>query len=567
MDWIIWIDLSMFLVLLGLFVYVFSSSSITALNRIYLLLHMVFMVWPLTQFALQASSDILYKKFYLVCSYIGLSMLGFAWFIFILYLTGRTNIFRKGRAVLLALPALASIAAVIWNPQGIFVSIKHAPEFGKQLDSGPLFWYMIAQLLLYMLASSIIMVYCMRKEQSPRYRQMIKTAMIGMMTLLAFSLIDLLLNVVYKELFLSYIPFISIGLTVAACYIVFAVTRNRVFDIIQIVQRDVMNTMSMGIIVLDEYNMVIDMNRVLKSYLRLRIGDIFSEDLLAAQLKLGSRVQFGHYFAEQRKRPMKRIEFQLELEMDETRYIIVQSAPILDPRKKIVGRVITFQNITEMRKLVEETNRQNTLLQERNKELLIVQDELYRANKKLEYMAITDGLTGCYNRRYLMQQLEDEIAVKKYSVPFSIFIFDLDHFKRINDSYGHLIGDEILCSTVDAVRSVLRPADVLARYGGEEFMVYLPRTSHAQAMEIAHKIRGQVENNTIMLENSTELLSVTISMGVISIDEHTLLVQPDSKLLLRELVHEADAALYEAKFSGRNRVVERKLASTSYSAQ
>jgi diguanylate cyclase (GGDEF)-like protein len=211
--------------------------------------------------------------------------------------------------------------------------------------------------------------------------------------------------------------------------------------------------------------------------------------------------------------------------------------------------------------LVEEMNSQNELLQERNRELLIMQDELYQANKKLEHMAITDGLTGCYNRRYLLQQLEGEVVNNfKYGIPFSIFLFDLDYFKSINDRYGHIIGDEVLCSTVEAVRSALRLTDVLARFGGEEFTVYLPHTNREQADMIADRVKEAVEQNLVSTGVNGVPVNVTISMGVISIEqiEQAALEQP--KAFLRELMAQADAALYEAKYNGRNRIVKRKLA-------
>nr|WP_052475986.1 GGDEF domain-containing protein [Cohnella kolymensis] len=102
-------------------------------------------------------------------------------------------------------------------------------------------------------------------------------------------------------------------------------------------------------------------------------------------------------------------------------------------------------------------NRKNEALHERNMELIAIQDELFRVNQKLEQMAITDGLTGCFNRRYLMQQLEHEVLLNmRYRIPYSILLFDIDHFKQINDHYGHLVGDEVIRSTVNIVRDTLR---------------------------------------------------------------------------------------------------------------
>ncbi|CAM4021304.1 diguanylate cyclase [Paenibacillus alkaliterrae] len=557
----IWLDFSMFLVLLGLFFYVFASSSVTVLHRIYLLLHIIFMIWPLSQFISQTSSSALFRIFYLTVSYVGLSLLGVGWFVFIVFLTGQSYVIRKSRLFILSIPALLSVAAVVINPNGMFLRINDHLDPLKQLQHGPLYWIMIGQLVLYMAVSVTIMVYKLRGEESVRQRTLVKTAMNGMIMLLLFSLADLAINVFFIDYFTRYIPLVSAGMAVAAVYLVYAIGRNKVFDIIQTVQRDVMNTMSMGVIVLDENDIIIEVNKVIKPIIRLRIGDKFNSAVLASQFRGHSAKEFEAFFDAQRKRPLERLEFEFAVVFDKYRHVIVQSAPILNQKKTPVGRVLTFQDVTELRLLVEETNRQNEQLQDRNRDLLIMQDELFQANKKLEHMAITDGLTGCYNRRYLLQQLEQEVVTNiRYGIPFSVFLFDLDYFKAINDKYGHLVGDEVLCSTVDAVRGTLRLTDVLARYGGEEFTVYLPHTNREQADIIAERVMEAVELNKVQTGMNEHVLSVTISMGVISIEHFEPSDLADPKAFLRELLAQADAALYEAKFNGRNRMVKRKLA-------
>lgn len=562
LEWIKWLDLIMFSVLLGLFLYVFTSCSITKLHRIYLLLHMVFMIWTLLQFASQTTTLYQYKLLYLSGSYVGLSLLGIGWLVFTLLLSGHSYVIRISRLAMLSLPALVSVIVVIWNPNRQFLLLDLGLDPIRQLQSGPLYWLMIAQLFLYVSVSFVIVLYRLSKEVSPKHRTMMKTAANGMFVLLLFSIADLFINVIFVEHFTHYIPLISVGMAFAAIYIVYAISRNKVFDIIQIVQRDVMNTMSMGIIVLDENDIVIEVNKVIKTFIRLRNGQLFDPAAITTQFKPVTAKEFQVFFEEQHQRPHDRLELELTLEIDQLRYVIVQSAPIVDRKKKIVGRVLTFQDVTELRRLVEETNTQNELLHERNRDLLIVQDELHQANKKLEYMAITDGLTGCFNRRYLLQQLEKEVVTNiRYGIPFSIFIFDLDHFKSINDQYGHLVGDEVLISTVDAVRRSLQQTDVLARFGGEEFTVYLPHTNREQADLIAEAIKETVEQNHVRTGAGEQTVAVTISMGVITIDQYAAMDDlTDTKAFLRELIAQADAALYEAKYGGRNRIVKRKLA-------
>ncbi len=557
----IWLDFGMFAVLLGLFFYVFASSSITVLHRVYLILHMIFISWPLCQFISQTIASQTYKLFYLQTAYAGLSLLGVGWFVFIVFLAGESFRLQKGRLFVVALPAVISVVTVVVNPGSQFLRINDQLDPAKQLQHGPLYWIMIIQLVLYMAASILFMAKKLRSSESEGQRTLIKTAFNGISMLLFFSIADLFVNVYFIEYFHRYIPLVSVGMTAAALYLVHAIGRNRVFDIIKTVQRDVINTMALGVIVLDENHRIIEMNSIMKKMLRLRLGDKFDRDSIASRLNgLASR-EVAAFLEEERKRPLERIEFEMELDLDPFRHIIIQSAPILNPRKQPIGRVLTFQNVTELRLLVEETNRQNEQLQDRYRDLLLMQDELFQANKKLERMAITDGLTGCYNRRYLLQHLEQEVATNvRYGVPFSIFLFDLDHFKSINDRYGHLAGDEVLCSTVEAVRSALRMTDVLARYGGEEFTVYLPHTNREQADMIAERIMSAVESNQVVTGGGEQAIAVTISMGIISIESFEPSVADDSKAFLREMLAQADAALYEAKYNGRNRIVAGKLA-------
>lgn len=553
----------MFLILLGLFFYVFATNTITGLHKIYLFLHSVFMIWPLLQFISQTMPDPQYRLLYLSGAYSGISLLGMGWFVFIVILTGQTMVIRTRRLILLSIPALLSSVMALVNPRGMFLSINEQLGVEKQLQSGPFFWFMSVQLIIYLILSFFILAYTLRKKVSARHQMLVKTAMNGMFVLLFFGIGDLLINIVFTNYMTFYIPLISIGMVFSAIYLVHAITRNRVFDIIQIVQRDIMNTMSTGIIVLDETDTVIEVNKAIKSILKFRIGDKFTAQLIASQLPKHTIKELEELFEMQRSRPLERLEAEIALYVDNFRYVVVQSAPIFNNNKKKapIGRLLTFHDVTELRMLVEETNTQNELLQERNHELMLMQDELFQANKKLEHMSITDSLTGCYNRRYLLQQLEHEIAVNmRYGIPFSIFLFDIDLFKTINDTYGHLTGDEVLCRTVDAVRSTLRLTDVLARYGGEEFTVYLPHTNREQANIIAEMVKESVEQNLVKIGNDDQTVSVTISMGVVSIEEFNPRVLDDPKAFLKELLAQTDAALYEAKYNGRNRIVKRKLA-------
>ncbi|MFD0960871.1 histidine kinase N-terminal 7TM domain-containing diguanylate cyclase [Paenibacillus chungangensis] len=559
----IWLDLAIFLGLLGLLLYIYITSAVTVLHRIYLLLHVLFMLWPLFQFAAQTADGPQFKLFYLSASYVALSLLGLGWFVFILFLTARSYfIIRKSVLFLLSLPALLSVLMIVWNHNHHFLDVYETLESGIQQEHGPLFWIMVGQLTLYMSVSIIILLYKLKNgEASSKHRDMIWTAFNSVFLLSFSAVLDFALNILLIGYIGRFIPVISIGLMLTALYIVHAIIRSKVFDIIQIAQQDVMNTMSTGIIVLDENNRIIEVNKAIKHIFRFHFGDMFNPAMLSGQFKGETKREFQRIFDEMEAHPLERLEFEIMLKVEAERHIIMQSAPILDRKKKMLGRVLTFQDVTELRRLVVATNQQNIQLQDQNTELLNMQDKLYQANKQLEQMAVTDSLTGCFNRRYLLEQLEKEVVDNiRYGIPFSLFIFDLDYFKTVNDKYGHLAGDEVLCSTVDTVRSVLRLTDVLARLGGEEFAVYLPHTNREQAEIIAERVKNAVEHNRISSDQCDSDISITISMGVVSIDRFHEDCLFDSKRFLRGLMAQADAALYEAKYNGRNCVVKRKLA-------
>ncbi len=233
------------------------------------------------------------------------------------------------------------------------------------------------------------------------------------------------------------------------------------------------------------------------------------------------------------------------------RHVLMRIHPIIE-RGQVLGRMITFQDITDWRSMVEELNSKNRDLSARNKELTIIQEELYSANKKLELMATTDSLTGCYNRRYLLQMMEYQISVdNRYRVPFSIILLDIDFFKRTNDTYGHQIGDQVLKQTAEVIAKRLRKTDIFARYGGEEFAIFLPHTKHECAMMLAEELRSLVESNAIRTERGE--ITVTISVGIASSDEEDTFIEDVNEYIV-EMIAKADAALYRAKHLGRNQI-------------
>jgi diguanylate cyclase len=178
-------------------------------------------------------------------------------------------------------------------------------------------------------------------------------------------------------------------------------------------------------------------------------------------------------------------------------------------------------------------------------------DELQRMLQDARRQAVRDVLTGLYNRRYLEEKLRSlhrEFLQK--NVPFSVILLDIDHFKKINDTYGHTVGDGVLEFIGAVLKRMVKGSDVPARYGGEEFAILLPLTTREGACVLAENIRKEICSKNLKIKNRQERIGVvTISLGV---------AQVSRKDTAETLVERADRALYLAKVSGRNQVKSEK---------
>jgi diguanylate cyclase (GGDEF)-like protein len=175
-----------------------------------------------------------------------------------------------------------------------------------------------------------------------------------------------------------------------------------------------------------------------------------------------------------------------------------------------------------------------------------VTNELHVLNAELLRLATTDALTGVSNRRHFFDKVAEEAQrMRRYRRPAAVFMLDLDHFKRLNDGYGHDIGDHALVETASTVRQTLRTHDLFGRLGGEEFAGFLPETDFAQAVTVCERLRELIA--AIRVPTSGEPARVTASIGVVALDSEQETVAAALK--------RADQAMYAAKQSGRNRVV------------
>ena len=184
------------------------------------------------------------------------------------------------------------------------------------------------------------------------------------------------------------------------------------------------------------------------------------------------------------------------------------------------------------------------------KRIVDLQKELLDTNKRLELLSITDGLTKLHNHRHFQDELARNFEEsQRYQRPLSLAMVDLDFFKKVNDTYGHAVGDDVLKGAAALFRSSVRSTDLVARYGGEEFAVMMPETTLADAEAFAEKVRSLIASTP--LDTQAGPVNVTISIGVASVP-HSRIHSP------KELIVSSDKALYRAKKNGRNQVQAEK---------
>ncbi len=174
------------------------------------------------------------------------------------------------------------------------------------------------------------------------------------------------------------------------------------------------------------------------------------------------------------------------------------------------------------------------------------------AKEKLRYEASHDPLTGLYNRRHILEQMQQGVSqALRYQHPFTIVMFDLDHFKQVNDTYGHAGGDLVLSNMAELLRTNVRESDIPGRWGGEEFIVLLPHTGMSGASKAAEQWLKQLNASPIQMDQG-QSARISFSAGVATLD--LTMGKQDVKIVIEQLLHVADECMYCAKDLGRNRI-------------
>lgn len=487
-----------------------SRQRQTHLAQTFSILMLATSIWIICYFFGLSSPTLTAKIFWLRFKHLGSATTPVIWFIFSLQFTKRSH-WLKNRLLGFSLAAFVFLTWVVvfssdyhglmWNQ----VWIKPGfPE--EEVIHGLYYWFYLGITYFLVVASSIIYIHFF--IQSPTlYRKQALTMVIG-------SLVPLLGSIPFVFFGLDMVPFLDetiLFFLVSDLFFSWSIFRFRSLDIIPIAHHMIVQKLMSGIIVLDHASRVIEINPVAE-----QIFDQTPDQVIGKPAK-EVLIPLAPVFRPRFLQNERGIELSLGSE-DNLKYYLVNNSPIQDQKGRFSGNVLLITDITQ-RKLTE---------------------------IQLQVASISDDLTKAYNRGHFFHLAEMEHSrAQRYKKPMTIMIMDLDHFKDINDTYGHLIGDQVIKSVADNIKNNIRKSDIFARYGGEEFVCLFPEISYEDAIQAAEKIRKTIEDASVVL--GAFAIKTTISAGV-------YYYHSDHPTLLLDCVARADQAMYISKQQGRNRI-------------
>ncbi len=319
--------------------------------------------------------------------------------------------------------------------------------------------------------------------------------------------------------------------TLAGGIYVYAIYRTKLLDIVPVVHSTLINSMTDGVVVLDEQNRIVEMNPAAGQFLGMAPRLASGRD---AREVLSNWQETNQPFWDQAE-----VHTEVLVAQEIPRTLNLSITPLLDGKKSITGRMLVFRDITSQKQQEASLSNTNKLLNEQLDEIRILRDQLSE-------QATRDPLTNLYNRRYLEEMLLKELArASRENYPVYVIMLDIDRFKRVNDTCGHKVGDEVLQSLASIITLHIRRFDTACRYGGEEFVIVMPKLSGETARERAEFLRREFANMPLPCTNMKG--SPTLSIGLAS--------YPLDGYEGEQLLDAADQAMYVAKSSGRNRVV------------
>ena len=412
-------------------------------------------------------------------------------------------------AILAVVPAITIILVFtpslqhwIWESysfrQGQYYLYMHVERYGSW------FWVQSTYLYVLILFGAYLILH--------KYLQSFHIFRQSSIAVLAGVLLPLLTNFVY---ILKLIPnfqkdYTAVSYAVAGIIFSWGIFRNRSMAVSPVALNTVIDMISDGMIVVDNRAQVIEANPAALLILRKSRNEVFGLPIHEVLTDWPSILE------KSKANPSGCIE--IELGEHPVRYFECKLSAVYTRRGQVSGLVILLHEVTERVELL----------------------------KTVQELAITDPLTQVANRRYFFEHADKELQrAQRYHRSLALIMFDIDHFKTTNDRYGHLVGDQVLVELALLCSQQIRGIDLLARLGGEEFVILMPETSLSHALDVAERLRKEVEQHVFQVHNSS--FSISISLGVAAI------LHQDG-LNITQYLERADQAMYAAKRAGRNRV-------------
>jgi diguanylate cyclase (GGDEF)-like protein len=440
--------------------------------------------------------------------YVGIAFIPFFWILLCARFAGRETWLRRP---VLAIPFFLSLTTLVLNVTNsvhhLFyraVSLDSSGPFPViVLDKGVWFWIHIVYTHLALIAGTALLIR-MRQKAPSRYRSQAAVLLIGA-GLLWIGLFVYILGLTPHRIDTTPLAMILAGPVLA-----WGLLRYRFLDLVPVARDSVFAGMRDGAVVIDLQDRIVDVNaaaaEIIPGLSPAAIGTKLG-DALPDQKELAALLQ-----------TTGREEASIRVGDGEgIRHYLARLSPIADRRRRLLGRALILTDVTE--------------------QVLLM--------RRLENLATIDELTGAYNRRHFFNVGKAEIArAWRYGHPLSIIILDLDHFKRVNDTWGHEAGDRVLQEACRIIKSRMRSIDIFGRHGGEEFAVLLPETPPDQAAAVAERLRASLADHQVKVAGDASV-SITASIGVAG----ALRIREES---IDSLIRSADAAMYKAKEAGRN---------------
>ena len=506
-----------FPIALGLGSYAWRQKKVPGASAFAMLMFLV-AFWLLAAGMMEITSTSESALFWYKIRFISIASVPVVFLIFILRFTRHDSWLKRPRILaLFILPLVTQL--IIWIDFPFFMTQVTFQQDGGLLlvandVEGP--WFNFHMIYSQLATAGGIVLLLIASFQSDRlYRRQALTILLGSTPPILVSSLLAIISPSYTHL--SPLSFLLTGVILS-----WSLFRYGLLDLLPVAQQTLLNMMADGLLVMDDQQRILLINPAAEALLSVRADRVIGKQNSEA-LK-HHPVILDHFL----NVPSGEVNFEIK-KGDTTRYYDVRITPI-ELMGKYAGRLVTFKDVSEMINTMR-------LMEEQYREIQTLQSELKEA-------AIRDPLTQLFNRRYLEEFLNQELArAKRGHYPVSIVMIDIDRFKKVNDTYGHGVGDWVLQYLAAQLVRQTRRSDLVCRYGGEEFLMVLPGSTCESAYPRAEIWRKTFSSTEIKFKEI--VLSASISLGIAA--------YPADGETFAEVISHADEALYRAKANGRNR--------------